>query len=165
MEFNLLPNFSGHNTLYTLLEASRELTVLHFLLPTPAVFLLPFPCVFPNNFWLYGPTFHIRSMFYLLPFLYPRLLHLGLSLDLPEVLPYSLLFPYILLLFSMLFVPPFLHIIPLLLAVHFPPDAPHFSPTFFPPSCSASGFCLALLPFLAILQWWLAVLLPQPASS
>ena len=80
--FNLLPNFSGCNTLYRLLEASWKLTVLYCFLPTLAVFLLPFPfSISPNNFWPYGPTFCTHSKFYLLPFLYPYSLHLGLSLD------------------------------------------------------------------------------------
>ena len=81
-KFNLLPNFSGHNTLYRLLEASRELTVLHCLLPTLAVFLLPFPfSISPNNFWPYSPTFCTHSKFCLLPCLCLHPLHLDLFLD------------------------------------------------------------------------------------
>ena len=64
VNFDLLPSFSRYNILYKLLEASQELTVLHFLLPTCTAFLLSFLCVFSNNFWLYGPTFHIYSMSY-----------------------------------------------------------------------------------------------------
>ena len=81
VQLNLFPSFSGCNILYRLLEASQELTVLHFLLLTPIAFLLPFLYVFPNNFWPYGPTSHIHSMScpLLLLCLYP--LHLGLSLD------------------------------------------------------------------------------------
>ena len=66
-QFNLLPSFSGHNTLYRLLEASRELTVLHFLLPTLAASLLPLLYSFPNNFGPYGQIFHSDSTFYPLP--------------------------------------------------------------------------------------------------
>ena len=66
LKFNLLPNSSRRNILYRLLEASWELTILYFLLPTPAAFLLLFPYVFPNNFWSYSPTSHIYNMFYLL---------------------------------------------------------------------------------------------------
>ena len=40
LKFILLPSFSRYNTLYKLLETSRELTVLYFLLLTPTVFLL-----------------------------------------------------------------------------------------------------------------------------
>ena len=40
VDINLLPGFSRHNTLYILLEASQELTVLHFLLLTPTAFLV-----------------------------------------------------------------------------------------------------------------------------
>ena len=41
VKFDLLPSFSGRNTLYKLLEASQELTVLYFFLLTPMAFLLP----------------------------------------------------------------------------------------------------------------------------
>ena len=82
VKFNLLPSFSGYNILYRLLEASRELIVLHFLLPTLAAFLLSSSYVSSNNFWSYGPTFHIHSTFCLLLFSYLCPFHLGLSLDL-----------------------------------------------------------------------------------
>ena len=84
VQFNLFPSFSGCNTLYRLLEASRELTILYFFLLTPVVFLLPFFYAFSNNFWPYGPTFYICSMFCPLLFLCLSLLHLGLFLDLFE---------------------------------------------------------------------------------
>ena len=68
--FNLLPNFSGCNTLYRLLEASQELTVLYYLLLTLIAFLLSSSSsISPSNFWPYGPTFHTHSKFCLLPFL------------------------------------------------------------------------------------------------
>ena len=84
VQFNLFPSFYGYNTLYRLLEASQELTVLYFLLPTPTAFLLPFLYAFPNNFWPYDLISHTHSMFCSLLFfcLYP--LHLGLFLDLFE---------------------------------------------------------------------------------
>ena len=156
-KFNLLPNFSGHNTLYRLLEASQELTILHFLLPTPTAFLLLFPYVFSNNFWPYGPISHIHDTFYLLlfPCLYP--LHLGLSLDLFGFLLYWMCFLlYILplcsvLLLSMLYVLLFLHII--LLAMHFLLSVLYSSPTLSLLPCSASGSYLILLLSLATLQW------------
>ena len=83
-KFILLPNFSGCNTLYRLLEASQELTVLHCLLLTPAVFLLlsSFSSIFSNNFWLYSPTSCTYSRFCLSLFLCSYLSHLGLFLDL-----------------------------------------------------------------------------------
>ena len=73
VQFNLILSFSRHNTLYKLLEASWELTVLHFLLLTPTIFLLLFSYAFPSNFWLYGPTFYIHSTScsLLFPYLYP----------------------------------------------------------------------------------------------
>ena len=115
VQFNLFPSFSGHNTLYRLLETSWELTVLHFLLPTPAVFLLLFLYAFSNNFWLYGPTFHTHSMSCPLPFLCLSPLHLDLSLnpfEFPLYWTYFLL-PLLctFLPFSMLFAPLFPHII------------------------------------------------------
>ena len=81
VQLNLFPSFSGCNTLYRLLKASRELTILHFLLPTPTAFPLPFLYAFPNSFWPYGPTSHTYSTScpLLLLCLYP--LHLGLFLD------------------------------------------------------------------------------------
>ena len=82
VKLDLLPSFSGRNTLYRLLEASRELTVLYCLLLTPVAFLLLSPfSTYPNNFWPYGPTSRTHSRFCLLPFLCPHPLHLGLSLD------------------------------------------------------------------------------------
>ena len=80
-EFNLLPNFSGPNIL---LVANQELIVLHFFLLTPVVSLLlvSFFLIFYSSSWSYGPTFHIHSKSYFLPFLCQYLLHLGLSLDL-----------------------------------------------------------------------------------
>ena len=166
--FDLLPSFSGHNTLYKLLEASQELTVLHFLLLTHAAFQLPFLCVFPNNFWPYGPTFHIHSTFYPLPFLCLHPLHLGLFLDPFELLLYwtcFLLLPLCILPpFSRLFVLPFLYMILLPLTAHFSLDIPHFSLTFFLLFCFASGFYLTSLLFSATLQWWLVVLLLLPTS-
>ena len=154
-EFNLLPSFSGRNILYTLLEASQELTVLYFLLPTPAAFLLLFSYAFPSSFWPCSPTFHTHSMSYLLLFLYLYLLCLGLSLDLFDLLLYQVyffLFFCIPLPFSMLFVSLFPHMILLLLAMHFPLGTPHSSPILFLLPCSVSGFCLVSPPFLATLQ-------------
>ena len=163
VNFDLLPSFSGHNILYKLLEASWKLTVLHFLLLTHVAFPLPFLCVFPNNFWPYGPTFHIHSMFYPPPFLYLHPLHLGFFLDPFELLLYWMYFLLlslcILPLFSMLFVPPFLYMILLPLAMHFPLGTPHSSPTFFLLFCFASSFYLTSPLFPATLQWWLVVLL------
>ena len=163
-KFNLLPNFSGHNILYRLLEASWELTVLHFLLLTPTAFPLPFPYVFPNNFWPYGSTSHIHNIFYLLLFscLYP--LHLGLSLDLFGFLFYWIGFLLLLLcilllclvlLLSMLSILLFLYMIfpyILLLAAHFLLGMPHsfLTPSLLP--CSASGSYLTLSLSLATLQ-------------
>ena len=168
VQLNLFPSFSGYNTLYRLLEASQELTVLHFLLPTPVAFLLLFLYAFPNNFWLCGPTSHTRSMSYLLPYLHLYPLHLGLSLDLFDLLLYQvyflLLFLCILLPFSTLFVPLFPHMILLLLAVHFSLGTPHSSPVLSLLLCFVSGFCLVSLPFLATLQWWLMVPLLQLTS-
>ena len=170
-KFNLLPNFSGHNILYRLLEASWELTVLHFLLLTPTAFPLPFSYVFPNNFWSYGPTSHIHNIFYLLlfPCLYP--LHLGLSLDLFGFLLYWIGFLLywigflllllcilplcLVLLLFMLSVLLFLYMIfpyILLLAAHFLLGMPHSSPTPSLLPCSASGSYLTLSLSLATLQ-------------
>ena len=64
LKFNLLSNFSGCNILYRLLEASQELTVLYFLLPTPVVSPLLLLYSFPNSSWPYGPTSHIGNMSY-----------------------------------------------------------------------------------------------------
>ena len=142
-EFILLPNFSGHNTLYRLLEASQELTVLHCLLLTPAVFLLlfPFSPIFSNNFWLYSPTFCTCSRFCLPLFLclYPS--HLGLFLDLLSypglgclILPPCILHCYFqpsilsVLLFLCMILLHILHS----LTTHFPLDALHSSLTAFP---------------------------------
>ena len=156
--FDLLPSFSRYNTLYKLLEVSQELTVLYFLLLTHVTFPLPFLCVFPNNFWPYGPTFRIHSMSYPLSFLCLPPLHLGLFLD-----PFEL-FLYILPPFSMLFVSSFLHTILLPLAVHFPLGTLHSFPIFFFLFYFASDFCLTSLLFPATLQWWLVVLLLLPTS-
>ena len=152
-----MPSFSRCNTLYILLEASRELTVLHFLLPTPVAFLLLFPCIFPSSFWSYGLTFHTCSMSYLLPSLCPHPLCLGLFLDLFELLLYWMCFLLLSLCifppFSMLFVLSFLYMILLPLAAHFPLGISHSSPTFFLLFCFASGFYLTSLLFPATLQW------------
>ena len=158
-EFILLPNFSGCNTLYKLLEASQELTVLHCLLPTPVAFLLSsLSSTFSNNFWPCGPTFHTHSMFYSLFFSCPLLLHLDLFLDLfdfdwvhlaSDILHYcfllsiwsALLFSHTILLYILLF-----------LTVYFPLGVLHFSPTISPLPCSVSDFYLILPPFLTTLQ-------------
>jgi len=78
---------------------------------------------------------------------------------------FLLLFLYILLLFSTLFVPLFPHMILLLLAVHFPLGTLYSSLVLSLLLCFVSGFCPVSLPFLAALQWWLAVPLLQPTSS
>ena len=131
-------------------------------------FPLFFLCVFPNNFWPYGPTFHIHSMSYPLPFLCLPPLHLGLFLDPFELLLYwicFLLLPLCILpLFSMLFVLPFLHMILSPLTVYFPLGTLHSSPTFFLLFYFASDFCLTSPLFPATLQWWLVVLLLLPTS-
>ena len=121
--------------LYRLLEASQELTVLHCLLLTPAVFLLlfSFSSIFSNNFWLYGPTSCTCSRLCLSLFLCLYPLHLGLFLDLLSypglgVLNPSLLHP------SLLF--PALHIICSPLPLY---DPPLYSPLLgytFPPGCT-----------------------------
>ena len=164
-----MPSFSRHNTLYRLLEASRELTILHFLLLTPMAFLLLFLYAFSNNFWPCGPISHTHSMSCLLPYFHLYPLHLGLFLDPFDLLLYQvyflLLFLCILLPFSTLFVPLFPHMILLLLAVHFPLGAPHSSPVLSLLPCFVSGFCPVSLSFLATLQWWLAVPLLQLTSS
>jgi len=81
---------------------------------------------------------------------------LGLSLDLFDLLLYQvyflLLFLCILLPFSTLFVPLFPYMILLLLAMHFPLGALHFSPVLSLLPYFVSGFCPVLLPFLATLQ-------------
>ena len=87
-KFNLLPSFSGRNTLYRLLEASRELTVLHFLLPTLAAPLLLLLYSSPNSFGPYGQTSHNDSTFYLPLSLCRHPLHLGLSVDPFDILLY-----------------------------------------------------------------------------
>ena len=84
VQFNLFPSFSGHNTLYRLLEASQELTVLYFFLLTPVAFSLSFLYTFLNNFWLYSPTSYTYSTSCPLFFPCLYLLHLGLFLDLFE---------------------------------------------------------------------------------
>ena len=163
-----MSSFSRCNTLYRLLEASQELTVLHFLLPTPVAFPLLFLYTFPNNFWPCGPTSHTHSMFCLLPYFYLYPLYLGLFLDLFDLLFYQvyfLLFLCILLLFSTLFVPLFPYMILLLLAMHFPLGTLYSFPVLSLLPCFVSGFCLVSLPFLTTLQWWLAVPLLQLTSS
>ena len=57
-KFNLLPSFSGCNTLYLLLEASRELTILYFLLPTLAASPLLLLYFSPNSFRPCDQTSH-----------------------------------------------------------------------------------------------------------
>ena len=164
-----MSSFSRRNTLYRLLEASQELTVLHFLLPTPMAFPLLFLYAFPNNFWPCGPTSHIHSMSCFLLYLHLYPLYLGLSLDPFDLLLYQvyflLLFLCITLPFSTLFVPLFPHMILLLLAVHFPLGTPHSSPVLSLLPYFVSGFCPVSLSFLATLQWWLAVPLLQLTSS
>ena len=144
-KFNLLPNFSGCNILYKLLEASWELTVLHFLLPTLAAYPLLLFYFSSNNFRSYGSTFHNDNMSYLLLSLCWHPSHLGLSVDLINFPLYwlYLLYSYILLhclSISVLSVLPSLHIIP--------PNSPlgcifllrHT--TFFPNILSSALFCL-----------------------
>jgi len=86
VKFNLLPSFSGCNTLYRLEEASRELTDLHFLLPTPAASPLLSLYSSPNSFGPYSQTFHNDSMSGLPLFLYQHPSRLGLSVDLFDIL-------------------------------------------------------------------------------
>ena len=156
-----MPNFSGRNTLYTLLEASQELTVLHFLLPLLAAFLLPSPCAFPNSFWPYGPTSHIHNTSGLPLFLCLHPSHLGLSVGPLEFLLYwpcfLQLLPYTLLPFSTLFDLLFLHTTLLFWAAHFPLGALRFFPTLSLLPYFIFDFCLILPPFPAIPQWWSAV--------
>ena len=164
-----MPSFSRYNILYRLLEASRELTVLYFLLLTPVAFLLLFLYAFPNNFWPCDPTSHIHSMSCLLLYLHLYPLHLGLSLDLFDLLLYQvyflLFFLCIPLPFSTLFVPLFPYMILFLLAAHFPLGVPCSSPVLSLLPCFVSGFCPVSLPFLVTLQWWLVVPLLQLTSS
>ena len=114
-----MPSFSGHNTLYKLLEASQKLTVLYCFLPTPAVSLLSilsFP-ISSSNSWPYGLIFHTHSMSYLFLFLCQHPSHLGFFLDpfdlLLNLVYLFLLFcvPYWGFLLSMLFSLLYLHII------------------------------------------------------
>ena len=114
--FNLLSNFSRCNTLYKLLEASQELTILHFLLPTLVVYPLLLLYFSSNNSWSYGPTFHNDNMSYLPLFLCQHPSHLGLSMDLFDFPLCWLRFSLLYVLFycfpiSTLSVLPFLHII------------------------------------------------------
>ena len=168
-KFNLLPSFSGCSTLYLLLEASQELTVLHFLLPTLVASPLLLLYFSPNSFRPCDQTSHNDNMFYPLLFLYQRPLHLDLSMDpigfLLCLMNFLSYFPYsyIGLLPSRLFVPLFPHIIllhNLPFAVHFPLGTSCSSSTSSSLSCSAFDSYLTSPLFLATLLWWTAVLLP-----